>query len=123
MPQVYRSDSAQSVDANGYVRRYVASVSLQRGVTSAGFILVTISPGVRTSRHRHDHLTETFVAMTRILARVDDDLYDLAKGDILVVAPGEAHSFETPAGSSGELIAIKMPDLHHDKVDIPDTET
>ena len=44
---------------------------------------------------------------------------ELAKGDVLVVGPGEMHSFEVIGDTPARLLAMKFPNIKDDKI-VPD---
>ena len=117
MVEIYRASDAESKERLGYRAKYVADVIFGEPPDSAGFIIVEIPPEMKTSPHSHGVLAELFVIMGKTKMGVADALYDLSKGDVIVVEPGESHWFETPPGAGVDVIAIKMPNLKDDKIE------
>jgi quercetin dioxygenase-like cupin family protein len=117
MVEIYRVADAESKERLGYEAKYVADIVLTGPPDSAGFIIVKIPPEMKTSPHSHGVLAEVFVIMGKTKMGVEDTLYDVNEGDVVVVEPGEFHWFETPAGPDVDVIAIKMPNLKDDKID------
>jgi quercetin dioxygenase-like cupin family protein len=63
----------------------------------------TIGPGMTVSDHKHDDAREIFQVVEGSLeATVNGNQYALHEGDLLVVDPGEQHSF----GNGGSQICI-----------------
>ena len=56
------------------------------------------------------------MALTEIRIYVDDAHFDLDDGDVVVVDPGEMHSFEVPGKTQARLLAMKFPNIKDDKV-------
>jgi mannose-6-phosphate isomerase-like protein (cupin superfamily) len=79
-------------------------------------ILVTLDPGSKSSPHGHENLEEVFMALTEIRVHVDSETIDLENGDVLVVDPGEMHSFEVVGDIPARMLAMKFPNLKDDKV-------
>ena len=118
MVEIYKVSDTESKERLGYRAKYVADVIFGEPPDSAGFIIVEIPPEMKTSPHSHGVLAEVFVIMGKTKMGVADTLYDLSKGDVIVVEPGESHWFETPPGASVDVIAIKMPNLKDDKIEV-----
>ncbi len=117
MVEIYRAADADSKERLGYGAKYVADLAFKDPPDSAGFIIVKIPPSMKTSPHSHGVLAEVFVIMGKTKMGVEDTLYDVDKGDVIVVKPGEFHWFETPTGPDVDVIAIKMPNLKDDKIE------
>jgi len=79
-------------------------------------ILVCLEPGTISAPHGHEHLEEVFIALTKIRVHVDDMTYDLDEGDVIVVGPGEMHSFEVMDQNEARLLAMKFPNIKDDKI-------
>jgi quercetin dioxygenase-like cupin family protein len=116
MTRVYRIGETESKQRAGYEARYFADLVFREPVDSCGMILVTLEPGSKSSPHGHDHLEEVFMALTGLRVQVDNTMIDLAEGDVLVVEPGEMHSFEVIGNSPARMLAMKFPNLKNDKV-------
>lgn len=120
MVQIFRSAEAEVFGKKGYTAKYVADVTFQRKLDSGGFIMVTVAKGSRTKPHKHEKLEEVFVALSDLKMYIDSIEYMLEKGDVVLVAPDESHSFEASDTSLANLIAIKFPNIKNDKVSIQD---
>jgi mannose-6-phosphate isomerase-like protein (cupin superfamily) len=118
MVKVYRSSDSEPVDAGGYRRQYVADVTLRRKLDTAGFIWVKIPGGMKTDAHKHERLEEVFFFVDSARMGVGNQLLQLEQGDVVIVEPGEAHWFETEEHREVRIIAIKLPNLKKDKVEI-----
>ena len=116
MVRIYRAEASESIQRAGYEARYFADISFREPVASCGMILVTLKPGSKSSPHGHEHLEEVFMALTRIRVQVDKETIDLENGDVLVVDPGEMHSFEVIGDTTARLLAMKFPNLQDDKI-------
>ncbi len=117
MVKVYRASETILKSRAGYGVKYVADIGFENPIGSAGFILVKIPPQMKTTPHAHGKLEEAFVIMNATKMGVNETLYDLLEGDIVVVEPGEWHWFETPDGGDVNIIAVKMPNLKDDKIE------
>lgn len=117
MVKIYRASDAEARFRAGYSAQYVADMSLQGAIDNAGFIIVKIPPEQKTTPHAHDTLEEVFVIMAPTKMGVNEMLYDLDVGDVVLVEPQERHWFETPNGDDVVIVAIKMPNLKDDKIE------
>lgn len=116
MVRVYRARDSEIITSGGYERTYVADITFNEPLSTAGFILVRIPNGQSTSPHTHKLLQESFVTLNRVRMYVDDKPIILEVGDIVLVEPGEPHSFSAEFGEDVQLIAIKFPNLKLDKI-------
>jgi len=116
MVQIFRASESDEIGKKGYTARYVADVKFRKNLDSGGFILVTVAAGTRTEPHKHSELEEVFVILTELKMHIDSTVFDLEKGDIVLVAPNESHSFEASAHSPADIIAIKFPNLKSDRI-------
>lgn len=77
-----------------------------RGAEEAALFRIDVPPGGGLPKHHHDHL-DVFVLETGTVAvHIDDDAYELAPGDSVVVPIGAWHYVE--AGPDGATIAVTM---------------
>ena len=116
MVRIYKSSDVPLIEGGGYSRKYNADIEFKVPLDSAGFIQVFIPEHTKTQPHAHTKLEEVFVIMNRSKMGVGIQIFELEKGDIIVVEPGEAHWFETYPDQPLEVIAIKCPNLEGDKV-------
>ena len=116
MVRIFRAEDSVKASKEGYEASYVADLTFGKSIDSCGVILVDIQENGKTSPHAHEHLEEVFVAMTKIRMIINDTRYDLNEGDVVIVAPNEAHSFETEQNETGRILALKFPNLKDDKV-------
>lgn len=116
MVKIYRSKEVELVGLASYGRKYVADVKFKVPTDSAGVIYVRIPAGYRTEPHAHMRLEELFVILNSTRMGINNDIYDLEEGDVILVEPGEPHWFETPDENDVVTIAIKFPNLKDDKV-------
>jgi mannose-6-phosphate isomerase-like protein (cupin superfamily) len=72
--------------------------------------------GTNTIPHAHGKLEEVFIALSSMEMNVDNTSFHLDVGDIIVAEPGESHSFSADPKSDGKILAIKFPNLKHDKI-------
>jgi quercetin dioxygenase-like cupin family protein len=119
MVRVYRNRDSELKQRSGYQARYFADLEFREPIDSCGMILVTLEPGSNSSPHGHEFLEEVFMALTDIRVQVDSETIDLAEGDVLVVGPGEMHSFEVMGNAPARMLAMKFPNLKDDKI-VPD---
>jgi len=117
MVKVYRASEAEVKSRAGYGAKYVADISFKNPVENAGFILVKIPPTMKTNPHAHGKLEEAFMIMNPTIMGVDETLYELDEGDVVLVEPGERHWFQTPDGGAVTIIAVKLPNLKDDKIE------
>jgi mannose-6-phosphate isomerase-like protein (cupin superfamily) len=116
MVKIFKLSDSETKAKKGYTASYVADVEFQNKLDSGGFILVSIEAGEKSEPHAHGHLEEIFVAMSDLSMRIDDLIYDINKGDVILVSPNEYHSFEAPAETPAQLLAIKFPNLKTDNL-------
>ena len=116
MVRIYRAEDSVRATRAGYEASYVADLTFSKTLDSCGVILVDIQENGKSSPHAHEQLEEVFVAMTKIRMFINDTRYDLHEGDVVIVAPNEAHSFETEPNETGRILALKFPNLKDDKV-------
>ncbi len=116
MVRIFRAADSTKACRAGYEVNYVADLAFHRSLDSCGVILVTIQKNSKSSPHSHNHLEEVFIALTKIRIIVNDAYFDLKEGDVVVVQPGEAHSFETEIDQAGQILALKFPNIKDDKV-------
>ncbi|MHA2140262.1 MAG: cupin domain-containing protein [Candidatus Thorarchaeota archaeon] len=117
MVKIFKASATKLKSRAGYSVNYVADLDFGQPIESAGFILVKIPPQMKTTPHAHGKLEEAFVIMTPTRMGVDETLYDLDEGDVVLVEPGEWHWFETPKGDDVNIIAVKLPNLKGDKIE------
>jgi quercetin dioxygenase-like cupin family protein len=116
MVHIFRSADAERVTRAGYEARYIADLTFMQSLDNCGVILVEIEGTGRSSPHSHEQLQEVFVALTEISIYVDGICHNLKQGDVVMVEPGENHSFASKTGGSGLLLALKFPNIKDDKV-------
>jgi len=116
MVRIYRAEDSAKASRAGYGANYVADLTFRKSLDSCGVILVDIARNGKSSPHSHEQLEEVFVAMTEIRIFINDTRYDLKEGDVVVVEPGEAHSFETEIDKTGRILALKFPNIKDDKI-------
>jgi quercetin dioxygenase-like cupin family protein len=120
MTRVYRIGDAETKQRAGYEASYFADLVFRKPVNTCGMILVTLEPGSKSSPHGHEHLEEVFMALAEIRVKVNDETIKLTEGDVLVVGPGEMHSFEVIGDSPARMLAMKFPNIKDDKI-VPDS--
>ena len=116
MVLIYKTEDAEKASRAGYEAHYVADLVFRKPLDSCGVILVDIQESGRSAPHAHEHLEEAFIAVTDIRMYVDDVPYSLKAGDVVVVEPGESHSFESLPDTPGRILALKFPNIKDDKV-------
>ncbi|MGY5856280.1 MAG: cupin domain-containing protein [Candidatus Thorarchaeota archaeon] len=116
MVRIYKAADSVGATRAGYEASYVADLTFSKSLDSCGVILVDIQENGKSSPHAHEHLEEVFIALTKIRMFINDTRYDLNEGDVAIVAPNEAHSFETEPNETGRILALKFPNLKDDKV-------
>lgn len=116
MVRIYKVRDSDLKQRTGYKARYFTDITFREPVATCGMILVSLEPGSISAPHGHEHLEEVFMALTIIRVHVDDVTYDLDEGDVIVVDPGEMHSFEVIDQNEGRLLALKFPNIPDDKV-------
>jgi quercetin dioxygenase-like cupin family protein len=116
--EIFRATDAETKTRKGYLASYLADVDLAEQVESLGFIAVSIERGTKTAPHLHRELTELFVALSPLTMTVGGTPFKLEPNDIVVAAPGESHVFEAPDDQDASMLAIKAPNLKHDKVSL-----
>lgn len=116
MTQLFRMLDSESLQRAGYEARYFADITFMKPSESCGMIHVTLGPKSASSPHRHMHLEEVFMALTEIRIHVDDASYDLNRGDVILVSPGEMHSFEVLGDNHAQILAMKFPNIKDDKI-------
>ena len=116
MVRIYRAKEAKRARRAGYEARYVADLVFRDSLDTCGVILVDIESSERSAPHAHEHLEEVFIAVTDITMYINDNRHDLKEGDVVIVEPGEEHSFETINNQPSRILALKFPNLADDKV-------
>ncbi len=113
---INRIRDAVKVERVGYSASYVSDIEFSSLISSAGFIVVSIPAGKTTKPHAHEHIQEVFVANSQVNIFIDGTQYLLESGDVVLVDPGEFHSFQAPLDSDSSIIAVKVPNIKDDKV-------
>jgi len=116
MVRIYKAIDSEKASRTGYVASYVADINFRRSLDSCGVIHVEINGNGKSSPHSHEYLEEVFIVLSKMLIHINDTTHELDEGDVILVEPGEAHSFETLTNQSGRIIALKFPNLKDDKV-------
>jgi quercetin dioxygenase-like cupin family protein len=116
MVRIYRANDANRAKRAGYEARYVADLVFRNPLDTCGVILVDIDSKERSVPHAHERLEEVFIAVTDIVMYINDMKYSLNEGDVVIVEPGEAHSFQTINDQPSRILALKFPNLSDDKV-------
>ncbi len=116
MVRIYKVRDSELKQRTGYEVRYFADLTFREPVSTCGMILVSLEPGSRSAPHGHEHLEEVFMALTEVRIYVDDAQFDLDDGDVVVVSPGEMHSFEVLGQTQARLLAMKFPNIQDDKI-------
>ena len=117
MVRLFRTADAEELARAGYSARYLANVKFRKSIKDGGFIWVTIPAGTVTAPHAHAKLEEAFVALTTLNIHIDDRELQLERGDVVLVEPGEKHSFSASRYSESSVLAIKFPNLKNDKIE------
>lgn len=118
MVRIFKMADSEEIVKNGYIAKYIADVEFGKKLDSGGFILVAVQPGVKSEPHAHEKLEEVFVILSDLIMVVDSISYQLEKGDVVIVAPNEYHSFEALPSIVAQILAIKLPNLKDDKIDL-----
>ncbi|TFG11722.1 cupin domain-containing protein [Candidatus Thorarchaeota archaeon] len=116
MVEFYQLDKAESASREGYIASYVGDIVFKEPSNTAGVIMIELGVGATTRPHAHENLQEVFVALGDMKATVAGENYILHRGDILLVEPGEFHSFQAYPAQAASMIAVKIPNLKDDKV-------
>ena len=116
MVKIFKASDAEEIHKKGYTAKYVADVEFRKSLDTGGFILVTVNAGTKSEPHAHGELEEIFVVLSDMKIKIDALEYELQKGDVVLVAPNETHSFEAALDSPASMIAIKFPNLKDDRV-------
>jgi len=116
MVRIYRTSDGTRRGRAGYEALYLADIELDEKAGSLGFIVVDIPEGTETDPHLHANLTEVFMALSPLTVLVEGQKITLDTYDVLVVEPGEAHSFRAPEESPGRVLAVKVPNIKDDKL-------
>ncbi|MFX1560285.1 MAG: cupin domain-containing protein [Promethearchaeota archaeon] len=116
MVRIYRIGEAEKAVRAGYEASYVADLIFREPLDSCGIILVDIDPDGKSSPHAHEHLEEAFIALSPLSIYVNNICHELNEGDVVLVDPGEAHSFESRTEMKGRMLAMKFPNIKDDKV-------
>lgn len=116
MVRIYRATDSEKIARAGYDARYIADLTFMQSLNSCGVIIVDIESTARSSPHSHSLLEEVFIAVTEIQLYIGDTCYNLNEGDVIIVEPGELHSFQTKTNKSARIIALKFPNIKDDKV-------
>ncbi len=123
MVKLFRAADAEEMARTGYSAKYIADIKFRKSIPDSGFIWVTIPAGTVTAPHAHAELQEAFVALTALSMHVDDRKLHLELGDIVLVDPGEKHSFSASKNSESSVLAIKFPNLKNDKIESHSSKT
>lgn len=109
-PIVRRTDALTFTTTPSDVMRFlVAGDADQPDITDE-----TLAPGDGPPLHRHPWMTWEVVVEGTIRARIGDDTFDLATGDLLVTPPDVPHTFMATGDSPARLIGINWPGgFHH----------
>ena len=118
MVKVYKAADTDFVGIAGPRRKYIADIVFNKPVDSGGFIWVKIPGGFKTAPHFHEKLEQVFIIINETKMVVGEKVLKLAEGDVVLVEPGEQHWFETPEGDDVTAIAIKLPNLKDDKIQL-----
>lgn len=118
MVKVFKKKESEEISKKGYSANYVADVQFMKHLDTGGFILVRIDPGEKSAPHAHEELEEIFVALSDMIMYVDSIEYRLETGDVVLVEPKEAHSFEGLSDTPARILAIKFPNLKTDKIEV-----
>ena len=116
MVRIYRVEDAERAQRTGYEAAYVADLSFRESLDSCGVILVNIEGSGRTSPHAHEHLEEAFIALSDLFLYIGEERLELKNGDVVIVEPGEEHSFESTIHKPVRVIALKFPNIKDDKI-------
>ena len=106
MVTIYKLDDSKFILGGGYERNYVAEVIFKKPPTDAGFINMKIPEGVKTPPHVHEKLEEVFVILNPTKIGIEDELFEVHQGDIIIVEPGEMHWFDNTESGDTQIIAI-----------------
>jgi quercetin dioxygenase-like cupin family protein len=116
MVRIYRAEDAEKAQRAGYKAAYVADLRFREYLDSCGVILVDIEGEGRSSPHAHARLEEVFIALSDLDLYIGKERHELKNGDVVIVEPGEEHSFEAVKHQASRLLALKFPNIKDDKV-------
>ena len=116
MVRIYKLNDIEFVSSGGYERNYGADVIFKKPPTDAGFINVKIPRGIKTTPHVHENVEEVFIILNPTKIGIENELFEVQDGDIIIVEPGEMHWFDNSESEDTQVIAIKFPNLGSDKI-------
>lgn len=116
MVRIYRAEDAERAQRAGYEATYIADLSFRESLNSCGVILVNIKGNGRSSPHAHRHLEEVFIALSDLYLYIGEERLELKSCDVVIVEPGEEHSFEPTTQKPSRVIALKLPNIKDDKI-------
>ena len=106
--KIYRAKDAKVESRDWGSLGILAEVALPEGVSSVGFFHPRTPPNGRLGNHLHKKLHEFMYFLNPGKIKVGSEVHDIAAGDIVLLAPGEAH--ELLAGPEGiSLFVVKLP--------------
>ncbi len=116
MVKLFRASDNPPQPREGYSAQYIADLTFDVPVDSAGFILVRVPGGGRTKPHSHNSLDEIMVALTTARIGIGSEVFSLAEGDVVIVDRGKSHWLEAEPTIDALILAVKIPNIKDDKV-------
>jgi dTDP-4-dehydrorhamnose reductase len=102
-------------EKGGYSIKRLLTEPLRTKPDNVGFYETTIPAHSKVTNHYHERLDEFLYFLTPGIVTTKDKRFDLKPGDILTLAPGEAHEI-VAEDNEVKLIAVKIPNIPEDKV-------
>jgi mannose-6-phosphate isomerase-like protein (cupin superfamily) len=114
--KLIRENSKADEDRGGYNRKVLLEHVFKQkdAINSVWAALVTIPPLGVANTHFHENVTEIFYFLGSGALGVNDKEYNVNSGDLVIVAPQEAHwvkAGETPL----KIVVFKLPNIPEDK--------
>ena len=114
--KLIRGSEKMEEDRGGYTRKILLEHVFKQkdAIHSAWGALVTIPPSGLAQAHFHGNLTEIFYFLGAGIVGINEEQYEVNKGDLIIVEPNEAHWVKS-GETSLQIIVFKFPNIPEDK--------
>ena len=115
--EIVRVSRVPIVEKEGYSVKELLAKILSSKIDNVGVYETTIKKGSVCGYHYHENLDEVVIFLNKCKMKVEEKIYELGAGDLVIFRPGDKHEFISEYEDS-KLIAIKLPNLRRDRISV-----
>ncbi len=113
--KLIRGSEKTEEEREGYSRKVLMEHTFENEDCKSTWVaLVTIPPSGKAQAHFHENVTEIFYFLGKGIININEKLYEVNSGDLVIVEPNEAHWVKS-GETSLQIVVFKFPNIPEDK--------